>query len=545
MKKGAIYARYSSDKQTEETIHVQLEKCRAFCEQEGILVCETFTDKGKSGTTEGGREAYQHMLEMARRGLFDAVIAYKFDRFGRSLVEAAQSFQELERVYDVEVYSATEPALPLVRNILLSVAEDFSRQLGSRITDSLTNTAQRGFHCGGVAPYGYAKVKIDDPDGRTDHKGNLIQHVVFESHAEQAPIVRRIFQSYADGYGMKRVADSLNKEGISAPGGNTWDVSAVRYILLNETYRGWRIWNKTKKIRKPDGKKTYRHRPREEWVILEDAHPAIVDAELWEAVEAIRNRKVRLKSQKGGDRTAFSSYLLTGLVKCAECGGNFVVQKQWGASRARPHHYYRCSYHNRRGNAVCTNSTGLHRDRLENAVLDLLQQEVLTKETVQMIVEGVKEAWNTHQQEGPDKELKQTERELRKIDKELTHLVQAIKTTGISETLKDELERCEKRKAALQHSRQELQQNQPQTFSPPTEGEIKAALSNLSQVLESGTLQDRKAMMEENIEEIVVQLTGETILKVNPAGLLSLPDYPLAWCRRWDSNPHAREDTGF
>ncbi|MBM3280778.1 MAG: recombinase family protein, partial [Candidatus Handelsmanbacteria bacterium] len=58
MKKAAIYARYSSDKQTEETIHVQVDKCKAFCERQGILVCGTFADKGKSGTTEGGREEY-------------------------------------------------------------------------------------------------------------------------------------------------------------------------------------------------------------------------------------------------------------------------------------------------------------------------------------------------------------------------------------------------------------------------------------------------------------------------------------------------------
>ena len=58
MKKGVIYARYSSDKQTEETIHVQTEKCHEFCERNDIMVCEEFADKGKSGTTEGGREEY-------------------------------------------------------------------------------------------------------------------------------------------------------------------------------------------------------------------------------------------------------------------------------------------------------------------------------------------------------------------------------------------------------------------------------------------------------------------------------------------------------
>ncbi|MGY8827513.1 MAG: hypothetical protein ACKVJG_26980 [Candidatus Latescibacterota bacterium] len=50
-----------------------------------------------------------------------------------------------------------------------------------------------------VTPYGYTKVEVDDPDGRTDHQGNILQHVVFERYAEEAPVVRRIFQARADG----------------------------------------------------------------------------------------------------------------------------------------------------------------------------------------------------------------------------------------------------------------------------------------------------------------------------------------------------------
>lgn len=64
------------------------------------------------------------------------------------------------------------------------------------------------------------------------------------------------------------------------------------------------------------------------------------------------------------------------------------------------------------------------------------------------------------------------------VDRELANLVQAIKTTGISEALRDELERCEKRKATLEHTRQELQQKQPQAPSLPSEQVITAALGN-------------------------------------------------------------------
>lgn len=542
MKKGAIYARYSSDKQTEDTIHVQLDKCRAFCEQEDILVCEEYIDRGKSGTTEGGREAYQTMLEKARAGFFDVIVAYRFDRIGRSFVENVRSIHDLEIYHSVAIRSATEADDPLVRNIQLSIAESFSRQLAERITDSLASNAQRGFHCGGRAPYGYTKIEVDDPDGRTDHQGNILQHVVFEHHPSQASIVERIFQTRADGLGMRNIANMLNSEGIIAPGGNTWDITAVRYILLNEAYRGWRIWNKTKKIRKPDGKKTYRHRPKEEWIIRKDAHPAIIDDELWDAVEVVRQRKTRM-AKKGGDRVAFSTYLLTGLVTCADCGGNFIANKQVGKNPNKPYCYYRCGYHNRRGNAVCSNKTGLRGDKLEGAVVDLFQREILTKKNVQALVEGVQKAWKMQKKDDSGQDLKRVEQDLKKVDRELVNLVQAIKATGISDAIQTELERCEKRKVELKHTQHKLQQRQPQTLSMPSAKSISAALGNLSEVLESGKPRDRKTILEENIEEIIVQPTGEALLKVNPAGLLPLPDFTLAWCRRWDSNPHTLTDT--
>ena len=85
-------------------------------------------------------------------------------------------------------------------------------------------------------------------------------------------MVERIFQGYA-------------------PDRGTWNISSIHQILRNEAYRGWHVWNKTKKVRKPDGKQTKRNRPRTEQKIRQDAHPAIIDDELWEAAGATRDRQ--------------------------------------------------------------------------------------------------------------------------------------------------------------------------------------------------------------------------------------------------------------
>jgi DNA invertase Pin-like site-specific DNA recombinase len=517
MKKGAIYARYSSDRQSGETIKTQVDKCREFCERQDILVCETFVDEAKTGTTEEGREAYALMLDMAGKGFFNVIVAYKYDRIGRSFVETVRSIYDLERYYNVAVYSATEPNEPLVRNILLSVAENFSRQLSARIHDALISNAGQGFHCGGAPPYGYVGVRA--PSGRTDRKGNPVMHVTLEVEPEQAAIVRRIYREYGDGLSMAQIARRLNAEGVATPDGDTWDRSGIQYILSNEVYRGWRVWNRRKKLRKPDGKMTFRVRPRSEWIITKDAHPAIVDDDLWNAAEGTRQRVVRYRQDKGGGLTFYSKYLLTGLIKCEECGSNFISHGILRKGKI-PYAYYRCGYHDRRGDSVCANSANIQKDRLEGAVLDLLQREILTKQTVKMLIEDVRKAWDG-QKDGAKEELGRAERELRKVEREIANLVHAIKAGGISGTLKAELDRCEERKARLEQTRQELQQVRPQADRLPTPEEIAGALEGFRCLLESGTPQEKRAVLEENVTRMVAKKSGEVLLEATPGGFLS------------------------
>jgi site-specific DNA recombinase len=83
----------------------------------------------------------------------------------------------------------------------------------------------------------------------------------------QAPTIRRIFERYAAGHSMKRIAIDLNRDGIASPQpregrSQSWAQSSVRHILLNERYRGFVVWGKTKKLRSPEtGKRIYRRQP--------------------------------------------------------------------------------------------------------------------------------------------------------------------------------------------------------------------------------------------------------------------------------------------
>jgi site-specific DNA recombinase len=102
----------------------------------------------------------------------------------------------------------------------------------------------------------------------------------------QAKTVTRIFERYAGGDSMKRIAIDLNRDGVPSPQARpgrsqSWAQSSIRHILLNERYRGVVIWGKTKKVRSPEtGKRIYRRKPESEWRRVEVSEQRIVSEKL-------------------------------------------------------------------------------------------------------------------------------------------------------------------------------------------------------------------------------------------------------------------------
>ena len=86
MKTGVIYARYSSDKQTEQSIEGQVHVCEAYAKQNGILILDTYIDQAVTGTNDN-RAAFQQMLKDSDKKQWDYVLVYKLDRFSRNKYE--------------------------------------------------------------------------------------------------------------------------------------------------------------------------------------------------------------------------------------------------------------------------------------------------------------------------------------------------------------------------------------------------------------------------------------------------------------------------
>lgn len=143
-------------------------------------------------------------------------------------------------------------------------------------------SVQNGNFIGQKAPYGLRKVQIKE--GRR-------KCFTLEPDPETAPVVKMIFELYRDGVGMTRIADHLDALGIPAPGGGKWVPDTLPRFLRNEHYIGKVVWNRRAEVRRIENGEVIVSRPlAEEYLVYEGKHPAIIDQELWDAVQEIRGK---------------------------------------------------------------------------------------------------------------------------------------------------------------------------------------------------------------------------------------------------------------
>jgi hypothetical protein len=243
---------------------------------------------------------------------------------------------------------------------------------------------------------------VDVVSGTDQHGRPLRSHVERKVELTEAAVVRRIFQLYADGLGLKAIAKRLMQEGAAQPTPFTrkdktkpqpvqgWSPSTIRAILDRTDYIGVYRWNRSKK-RSTWGKVEQRPRPEADWRSTTIPEWRIVSDELWHRVRERRRdtegRTLRFADGRmiGRPPQHGAHNLLAGLATCALCGGGLVVETSNG-SRGKPRTaQYVC--HRRRAFGGCANALRIKVDVLNEAVLQAIEQHALTPEAVEALIE--------------------------------------------------------------------------------------------------------------------------------------------------------------
>lgn len=425
----AIYARFSSDRQSPTSVTDQTRKCREYAEGQGWAVVpeHVYSDGAISGASTA-REGLQQILAAATSAArpFDCILIDDTSRLTRKLADALNHYEKLTFAgvrlvavsQGVDSESAQAELLIGVHGLIDAV---YWRELAQKTHRGMQGRALAGFATGGRC-FGYRSVKGPD------------ETVRLEVEQTQAATVRRIFEMYRSGKSLKCIAWQLNSEGVQSPQpqkgrlSRSWCTSSVRTILKNERYLEKMIWNKKRKVRVPGtDRRVHRARPESEWVTVDAPHLRIIPDELWagvaerfRAVQEFWGRKAGRPGLANGQQRC--TYLFSGLLRCGACGGAITLVCGRGRNGAQR---YGCALHHQRGDSVCTNGLLIRRDELEERLLLRLQQAVLREEVIDYAVACLRDEIEKRHEE-LNRGLRSVKEEKQRIEAELKNLVEAI-----------------------------------------------------------------------------------------------------------------------
>lgn len=347
MSNAAIYCRVSTDDQEKEgtSLATQLEACERYCQDKGYTVTKRYGET-YSGLTLS-RPQLTDLRDLAAEGGVKIVVIYCLDRITRDPTHGVILTQEFDTL-GVRLEAVTETVESSEVGKLINYIRGFASKLE---VEKIRERTQRGKAARlkqgylpvgtGRGPYGYRWDSVAKKRAIVD---------------DEAEVVRRIFSMLVRGHSLNQIAQALNRDGITTKTGLVWCYTTVRRVGTNPIYCGETYYGRRKRV----SATKVRRVEQDKWVSLPGVTPALVSKEIFEqAQEAMKQRPQSAASTD-------SSYFLTGLMRCGNCGS--AVH---GATLGR-HRYYRCAgtKPTRKRGVIC-NTTYIKADEVESYVWDL------------------------------------------------------------------------------------------------------------------------------------------------------------------------------
>jgi len=487
--RAAIYARYSSQNQSEKSVVDQVRVCKQYIAEHGMTLDEQhiYTDEAISGSLLM-RPGLQAVERAAEQKEFDALVVDDLSRLSRSNHQMLTLVLRLN-YFQVKLISVSDGIITDDENAKLGIHvrglinEMYLDDLKKKTIRGLEGQKLRGFSAG-EAVYGYRTKPVGEL--KLNKKGQAkYDGMVHYIDPEQAEIVRRIFKEFTEGKAITRIVADLNQDRVPTkkrrPGG--WNVSTVSRILKNERYIGKWVWKQFKNVRDPiTGKRRRVPRPEAEHVSLLRADLIIVDQSVWDNAQKkwkdlqgtwpVRKDQKGSLQQKSYVHTS-PRYLLSGLMKCQTCEGAILLVSGKGSG------YYGCFNARRR---TCGNGLWVSRNRIEQAILSELQEKLLTAENLTYVYQQVAKAVNERLNEVPAT-LKNKKAQLEKVLGEIRNYLEFVRSGNLSKAVAEALKEAEAKSDGLQQDITGLEAQGSRTFEPPPKEWITLRLERLRETL--------------------------------------------------------------
>ena len=447
MKTAVIYARYSCDAQTEQSIEGQLRVCEEYAQKNDILILDTYIDRAMTGTNDM-RPDFQRMIRDSAKKQWSYVIVYKLDRFSRNKYEATTHKHTLKN-NGVKVVSAMEniPDSPegiILESLLEGMNQYYSAELAQKVRRGMRETRLKGNYQGGALPYGYVacdkKVIIDE---------------------EKAEIVRFIFEQFANGVIVREIIETLTANGILHKG-KPFPMNTIYGILKNEKYSGTYMLGEE---------------------VVDKIYPPIISQETFSTVRA------KVNANKYGKRSVVVVYLLRHKMKCGYCGESIIAE--CGTSKMGDRrYYYKC--HGRKNLRNGCQQKAFRKETLEKFILDAILGELKKPHNIEHITKGVLALQES--QIKTSSTLGILEKERKQNESAIENIMSAVERGFYTATANKRMRELEERQSALDRL----------IIIERSKMQVKVSAEEIRTFYETALLQESQMLINYLVKEIIV-----------------------------------------
>lgn len=354
--KAACYCRLSEDDLNDGTsisIETQITIAKQYCKTNRIEIVDFYCDDGYTGTNFE-RPAFKRMIGDIEKGRVDTVVVKDLSRFGRESIKVnyyTQMFFPENNINFIIIADNTVITANSTYDFMLTIKsainEIYPAEVSQKVRQAFKAKSMNGEFLHPYLPYGYVKSTTER------------NHLVVDK--KNADVVRDIFEMVAyKGMGMKKISDYLLENKIlspaalrdysrgdySDPNPYGWNKYSINNLLHNEVYLGRIIYGKRRKVNFKSQKIVTTDR--DEWIVCENAHEAIISQELWDAAHQ------RLDGRRRERKTECVDNMYRSILVCADCGGTMWITSPpnkstffvCGNSRGRKAGVERCTTHN-------------------------------------------------------------------------------------------------------------------------------------------------------------------------------------------------------
>lgn len=448
-KRAGLYIRVSTEEQVDNySIPEQKRRLEAYCQSHDWAVAEEYIDGGFSGA-KLDRPAIQKMIADSKAGNLDVVVSLKLDRLSRSQKDTLHLIEDIFLPCHVDYVSVNESfdtgtSFGRAMVGILSVFAQLEReQILERMHSGMEARAKTGLYHGSKPPYGYA-----------------LEKGILKIDPTEAVAVRKVFDLWLKGYSYNKISE-----------------------IMEETYHGEKAWLHPSAINQLLTNPAYTGKIRFAGEVIEGQHEPIIDE--------ITFKKANLRLEtRAANRGRQTTYLLTGVVWCGNCGGRYGINMC--TCNGIRYTYYACTPNRRKkGNEgiKCCGNKPIPTKKLDPLIVEKIKKLAISKDFFEEI-------------QKPDASLSNAiaslESAAAEIDKRIEKLMELYSMEGIPvETLSQQINTLYSQKKDLKAQISQKQSGFKQTYE-----DYKEVLDKVDYAFESGTIEEQKSIVRSLIKRI-------------------------------------------